>query len=177
MIGVSAKAGLGAALCRKFAAEGHHVLAAGRTQQRLDAVVAEIAEAGGKATALVVDATNEADVIAAFDRAFADDESAPADLIVYNAGNNARGDLAEMSVEFFEQVWRVTCLGGFLVAREATRRLRPLGRGTVLFTGATAALRSKPPFILHLRAVKPHFARLHSRPPATWDHVESMSRM
>ncbi len=165
VIGVSASEGLGAALCRKFAREGHHVVVAGRTETRLANVVEEIESNGGSATVCAMDTTVEADVIRAFDVAMADNEHAPADIIVYNAGNNARGDLAEMTAEFFENVWRVTCLGGFLVAREATRRLRPLGRGTVMFTGATASVRSRPPFTAFasgkaaLRAVAQSMAR------------------
>ncbi|MEM7404568.1 MAG: SDR family NAD(P)-dependent oxidoreductase [Pseudomonadota bacterium] len=166
VVGVSAKAGLGAALCRKFAAEGLHVLAAGRSADRLGELVQDIEAAGGQAQAVVMDTTVEADVTAAFDRAFEDDaQSGPAGIVVYNAGNNARGDLGEMTNEFFEQVWRVTCLGGFMVAREATRRLRQIGRGTVIFTGATASLRSRPPFTAFasgkaaLRAVAQSMAR------------------
>jgi len=52
------------------------------------------------------------------------------------------GQLHEMEATFFESVWRVGCFGGFLVGREAVRRMLP--RGTVLFTGATASLRGKP---------------------------------
>jgi NAD(P)-dependent dehydrogenase (short-subunit alcohol dehydrogenase family) len=46
----------------------------------------------------------------------------------------------------FEDFWRIGCFGGFLVGREAARRLVPLGRGTVLFTGASGSLRGKPGF-------------------------------
>ena len=68
------------------------------------------------------------------------------DLVVFNAGNNARHDFRTMPAEFFEQTWRVATLGGFLVGREAARRLAPRGRGTVVFTGASASLRGRPPF-------------------------------
>ena len=166
VVGVGAEAGLGAALCRKFAAEGRHVLVAGRTPAKIERVVATIADAGGAATAVPVDTTSEADVVSLFDRAFTgDDDGGPADLVVYNAGNNARGNLREMPAQFFEDVWRVVCLGGFLVGREAARRLVPLGRGTVLFTGATASVRSRPPFTAFasakaaLRAVAESMAR------------------
>jgi NAD(P)-dependent dehydrogenase (short-subunit alcohol dehydrogenase family) len=145
VVGVGAEQGLGAALCRRFAAEGYHVLVAGRTQAKLDAVVDTIATAGGRAVAVPTDTTSEADVIRLFDRAMAPGDGAePADLVVYNAGNNQRQDFREVSAESFEAMWRVGCFGGFLVGREAARRLVPLGRGTVLFTGASASLRGKP---------------------------------
>ena len=53
-------------------------------------------------------------------------------------------DFRELSAELFERFWRVGCFGGFLVGREAARRLVPLRRGTVIFTGASASLRGKP---------------------------------
>ena len=138
VIGVGPDQGLGAQLCKRFAAEGLHVLVAGRTRSALDAVVADITAAGGNATAVVADATNEADTIALFDKAGADLE-----LAIYNAGNAAMGQLHDMDARYFEDVWRVGCFGGFLVGREAVRRMLPRGRGTVLFTGATASLRGR----------------------------------
>ena len=72
VIGVSASEGLGAALCRKFAREGHHVVVAGRTETRLANVVEEIESNGDSATVCAMDTTVEADVIRAFDVAMAD---------------------------------------------------------------------------------------------------------
>ncbi len=147
VVGVGAGRGLGAALCRRFAAGGHHVLAAGRTAQKLDAVVAAIRAGGGSAEALECDATREADVERLFDRAMAGTGARePADLVVYNAGINQRIDFRELSAADFESFWRIGCFGGFLVGREAARRLVPLGRGTVIFTGASASLRGRPGF-------------------------------
>jgi NAD(P)-dependent dehydrogenase (short-subunit alcohol dehydrogenase family) len=154
VVGVGAEQGLGAALSRRFAAEGHHVLVAGRTPARLDRVVATILAAGGSAEAVATDATREADVHRLFDRAMAPGEGrAPADLIVSNAGNNRRLDFRELSAAAFEDFWRVGCFAGFLVGREAARRLVPLGRGTVIFTGASASLRGKPGYA-HFAAAK-----------------------
>ena len=68
------------------------------------------------------------------------------EIVVYNAGNNEFRSLLEMDVEFWERLWRLCCLGGFLVGREAARRMLPRGRGTLIFTGATASIRARPPF-------------------------------
>src|SRR5277367_6075852 len=153
-IGVGAEQGLGAALCRRFAAGGHHVLVAGRTADKLAQVVRTIAESGGSAEPVIVDTTREADIVGLFERAMAPGAGrAPADLVAYNAGNNRRIDFRETSAETFEEFWRVGCLGGFLVGREAARRLVPLGRGTMLFTGASGSLRGKPGFA-HFAAAK-----------------------
>lgn len=154
VVGVGAERGLGAALCRRFAAEGYHVLVAGRTADRIDQVVRTIRAAGGSADPVPTDATREEDVIRLFDRAFASDAAAgPPDLIVSNAGNNQRIDFRELSAQTFEDFWRVGCFAGFLVGREAVRRMVPLGRGTVIFTGASASLRGKPGFA-HFAAAK-----------------------
>ena len=80
-----------------------------------------------------------------FDKAMADDaDGAPADLLVFNMGNNAAVDFREMTAQHFEDSWRVGCFAGFLFGREAMRRLAPLGRGTVIFTGASGSLRGRP---------------------------------
>jgi NAD(P)-dependent dehydrogenase (short-subunit alcohol dehydrogenase family) len=138
VIGVGPDRGLGAQLCRRFAAEGLHVLVAGRTAEKLDAVVSSIEKAGGSAESVVCDATHEADTKTLFDRA-GDGLS----LAIYNAGNNTPGRIEDMEAAYFEQSWRVCCFGGFLFGREAIRRMKPLGGGTLLFTGASASLRGR----------------------------------
>lgn len=154
VVGVGAERGLGAALCRRFAAEGYHMLVAGRTPEKTERVVLTIRGTGGSAEPVAVDTTREDDVVRLFDRAVAPgDGRDPADLVVFNAGGNQRIDFRELSAADFEGFWRVGCLGGFLVGREAARRLAPLGRGTVIFTGASASLRGKPGFA-HFAAAK-----------------------
>jgi NAD(P)-dependent dehydrogenase (short-subunit alcohol dehydrogenase family) len=154
VVGVGAEQGLGAALCRRFAAEGYHVFVAGRTSGKIEEVAHTIVGAGGSAEAIVTDTTREDDVARLFDRAMAPrDRLDPVDLVTYNAGNNRRIDFREATAKQFEDFWRVGCFGGFLVGREAARRLVPLGRGTVLFTGASASLRGKPGYA-HFAAAK-----------------------
>jgi NAD(P)-dependent dehydrogenase (short-subunit alcohol dehydrogenase family) len=154
IVGVGAERGLGAALSRRFAAEGYHVLVAGRTPEKIAAVARTIGAAGGSAEAVAVDTTREDDVVRLFDRAMSPgDGRDPADVVIFNAGNNRRIDFRELSAEQFEQFWRLGCFGGFLVGREAARRLAPLGRGTIIFTGASASLRGKPGFA-HFAAAK-----------------------
>ncbi len=144
VIGVGACAGLGAALCRRFAAEGLHVYLSGRSADKLEAVAKEIREAGGDATPVVADATTPADVMRLFDTAC--ECSGPPALSVYNAGNNRFRPLLEMDDAFFEDLWRLCCFGGFVFGQEAARRMLPAGGGTLIFTGATASLRARPPF-------------------------------
>jgi NAD(P)-dependent dehydrogenase (short-subunit alcohol dehydrogenase family) len=127
IIGVGPDRGLGAQLCKRFAKEGLHVVAAGRTPASLDAVVADIRKAGGEASSDVADATKEADVAALFSHAGTD-----VDVAIYNAGNNTPGRILEMEADYFEKSWRAACYGGFLFGREALRHMVPRKRGTIL---------------------------------------------
>ena len=154
VVGVGAERGLGAALCRRFAQGGYHVLVAGRTQAKIGRVAETIAAAGGSAEPIAMDATRESDVAGLFERAMAPgDGFDPTELVVSNAGNNQRIDFRELTSQQFEDFWRVGCFSGFLVGREAARRLVPLGRGSIIFTGASASIRGKPGFA-HFAAAK-----------------------
>lgn len=145
--GIGAEEGIGAAVARRFAREGYHVFAAGRTQAKIDQVVATIKARGGSAEAVLVDLTREGEVEALFDRAFTPRTGFEApDVVVFNAGDNRMIPFREVDAKLFEAFWRVGCFAGFLVGREAARRLVPLGRGTVLFTGASGSLRGKAGF-------------------------------
>ena len=145
VVGVGAEQGLGAALCRRFAAEGYHVMVVGRTMAKVAKVAETIKISGGSAEAIEADATDEAAIIQLFEHAFApSDGFAPPDLIVFNAGNNRNIGFRDMTAAEFEEFWRIGCFGGFLVGREAARHMVPLGRGTVIFSGASGSLRGKP---------------------------------
>lgn len=144
IVGVGAEQGLGAALCRLLASKGYHVIIAGRTPAKIDKVVETIKASGGKAEAIETDATDEAAVVRLFEHAFkARDGIAAPDFIVFNAGINRPIGFRDLTAAQFEEFWRICCFGGFLVGREAARHLTPLGRGTVIFTGASASLRGK----------------------------------
>jgi NAD(P)-dependent dehydrogenase (short-subunit alcohol dehydrogenase family) len=144
VIGVGQSQGLGAAIARRTAREGLHTFVAGRTEGRLDSIVNEIESEGGRATAVATDTTQSADVERLFDRAMT--EGGSLDFVAYNAGNAHMGTVAQTDEEAFEQVWRVCCLGGFLVGREAARLMVEQGSGSIIYTGATASLRARPPF-------------------------------
>jgi NAD(P)-dependent dehydrogenase (short-subunit alcohol dehydrogenase family) len=154
VVGVGAERGLGAALCRRVAAGGYHVIVAGRTPAKIEIVAGAIAGTGGSAEAVETDATDEASIARLFDRAMSPGEGRDAiDLVVSNAGNNQKIDFRDITAAQFEDFWRVGCFSGFLVGREAARRLVPLGRGTIIFTGASASIRGKPGFA-HFSAAK-----------------------
>ena len=143
VLGVGAVRGLGSSVALRAAAGGLHVVVAGRSAERLAAVVAAIEATGGTATAVVADATREDDVQSLFEAAAA--LAGRVELAVYNAGNNMPGRIADMEAGYFEDCWRIGCFGGFLFGREAARRMLP-GGGTLIFTGASASLRGRPGF-------------------------------
>jgi NAD(P)-dependent dehydrogenase (short-subunit alcohol dehydrogenase family) len=67
-------------------------------------------------------------------------------IAVFNAGANFRSSILDTPAEMFEKIWRLGCYAGFLFGREAARRMMPRGRGTILFTGATASMRGSAQF-------------------------------
>ena len=144
IVGVGAEQGLGAALCRLLASKGYHVVIAGRTPAKIDKVAETIKASGGSAEAIETDATDEAAVVRLLEHAFTQQDGIAApDFIVFNAGINRPIGFRDLTAAQFEEFWRICCFGGFLVGREAARHLVPLGRGTVIFTGASASLRGK----------------------------------
>lgn len=144
VIGVGSEDGVGGAVCRRFAREGFHVVVAGRTEAKVAGVAEALREGGARASHAVGDATRGEGVRAFFDAAEAVD--GPPDVVVYNVGNNRFSPLRDMTDDFFEDLWRVCCFGGFLTGREAATRMIPAGGGTLIFTGATASMRARPPF-------------------------------
>lgn len=143
VVGVGASRGLGAAAARRFAREGLHVVIAGRTREKLDGVAAEITASGGSVEPVVGDASLEADAA----RFVATAEArGPLAIALHNAGSNRQDSILELERANFEQLWRDHCLGGFLIGREAARRMVPRGAGTILFTGASGSLRGRAGF-------------------------------
>jgi NAD(P)-dependent dehydrogenase (short-subunit alcohol dehydrogenase family) len=141
VVGVGANRGIGAALCRRFSAGGLHVYAASRSPGKLTDVVEPIRSRGGSITPVLVDTTDASSVQALFERI--DGEGRALELVAYNVGKNTPRTFLTTTPEFFEQVWREGPLGGFLIGREAVRRMLARTRGTLLYTGASGSLRGK----------------------------------
>lgn len=141
---VGAGTGTGAEIAKRFAAEGYGVALARRNAAALAPLVEEIEAAGGRAAAVGVDAGDEAGVSGLFEQA--ESTLGLVEVAVFNAAGITRQPVVETSVEEFERVWRATSLGGFLVGREAARRMLPRGTGTILFTGATASVKASANF-------------------------------
>lgn len=136
--------GLGAAAARRFAAAGFAVAIAARTAEKLDPIVAAIGKAGGKAIALTADATNEAEVTELVARTERD--LGPLGVAIYNASGRVVKSVLELTGAEVEEAWRRSCLGGFFLGREAAKRMVTRESGTILFTGATSAMRGSANF-------------------------------
>lgn len=133
--------GVGGAIARAFAAEGFAVCVTRRARnvEQLGGLVDEIRGSGGAAHAFGVDARSEEETTALFDKI--ESEIGPIEVVVFNIGANVRFGIRETTARVFTKVWEMACLSGFLAGREAARLMVPRGRGTILFTGATASVR------------------------------------
>jgi NAD(P)-dependent dehydrogenase (short-subunit alcohol dehydrogenase family) len=136
---VGAGDAIGAAVARRFAAGGYSVCIARRDAAKSQALVDELKATGQQATAYSVDARQENQVKKLF--ADVEREYGPIEICLFNAGSNAKKPLLETSERLFFKAWELACYAGFLVGREAAGSMVKHGRGTILFTGATASIR------------------------------------
>ena len=138
---VGAGDGVGSAIARAFAREGLAVCVTRRPRhlEQLEALADAIRAEGGQAHAFGVDARNEAGMIALVDRIEAD--IGPLEVVVFNIGANVRFPVVETTAQVYSKVWEMAALAGFFTGREAARVMGPRGKGSILFTGATASTR------------------------------------
>ena len=133
--------GLGGAIARRFAREGFHAVVARRTAEGLEPLVEEIRAGGGVATPIGVDARKEDQVVELFERV--ERELGPIEVAVHNIGANVSIPIVDFETRTYFKIWEMACFSGFLMGREAARRMVKRKRGTILFTGATASVRGR----------------------------------
>ncbi|MBT7233262.1 MAG: SDR family NAD(P)-dependent oxidoreductase [Rhodospirillaceae bacterium] len=141
---VGAGAGLGASLGRCFAGAGYNIAVAARRPERLEGLIADLTGMGVKAEAFGVDAADEDGMAGVFDAAEAN--LGPIDLALYNVNGRTVKELTELSIDDFENSWRALCLGGFIMGREAAKRMLPRGAGSIFYTGGRGARRGLSEF-------------------------------
>ena len=134
----------GGAIARRFAREGYTACLVRRSGDKLAPLVAQIESEGGSALACACDARKEEEVAALFERV--ERESGPVEVFVFNVGANVPCSILDETGRKYFKIWEMACFAGFLTAREAARRMAARGRGTILFTGATASLRGSANF-------------------------------
>jgi len=136
--------GLGRALAVRFAQGGFRVALVSRHDESVRAVQTEVEGNGGSARAFLADVTDEESVRSTIRRIH--EEMGAPEVLLYNAGAFQLGGILELSTATFEQAWRVNCLGGFVLAQAVLPSMLERGRGTIIFSGATASLRGSARF-------------------------------
>jgi NAD(P)-dependent dehydrogenase (short-subunit alcohol dehydrogenase family) len=163
IIVIGAGDALGGSVAQRFAREGYEAVIVRRHGDQLEPLAAAIRAEGGIAHPVGADARKEDQMLALFARVEA--EIAPIEACVFNIGANVRFPITEMTSRVFTKVWEMACFSGFLAGREAAKAMLPRGRGTIIFTGATASVRGRDGFAAFaaakhgLRAVAQSMAR------------------
>ena len=130
--------GNGAALARRFAAEGYAVALLARSVALSATLAAELVDSRAYACD-VADAASVKTVFASIRSELGD-----VDVLVFNAGGGTWGSVEEITPEAFEASWRVNALGALLVSQEVIPAMKRAGAGAIIFIGATASLRGMP---------------------------------
>ncbi|OAP62467.1 hypothetical protein AYL99_04670 [Fonsecaea erecta] len=143
---VGAGPGIGEAVARRFVAGGFCVALLARTEDKLQKMAQGIDADHGKGSAqyYITDLRQESSVLASFQRIRA--ELGPVAVLVYNAGArrvNGRAIL-DTSSEEFENFTKINLFGAFWATKCVLPDMLAAGKGTILFTGATGALRGNP---------------------------------
>lgn len=136
--------GTGGAVARRFAREGYIACILRRNAEKLQPLIDSIEAIGGVVYPFAGDASQEADivrVVAAIER-----DIAPVEVAVFNIGANYRFSITETPASVFLEAWQRGCFAGFLMGREVAKTMTARGRGTIIFTGATASLRGREGF-------------------------------
>ena len=134
----------GGAIARRFAREGYVAVVTRRELASLDGLLAQIRAEGGEAVGFGSDAREEDQVVALFDQI--EREVAPLEAVVFNIGANVNFPIRETTSRVYRKVWEMAAFAGFLAGREAAKVMVPRGRGTIIFTGATASIRGREGF-------------------------------
>lgn len=134
----------GGAIAAAFARDGLVAVPVRRTADGLAPLAARIAAEGGQCVPIGADARDEDAMIALFDRVERD--IGPIEVMAFNIGANSPMPILDETVRRYRKIWEMCALAGFITGREAARRMVPRGRGTILFTGATASLRGAASF-------------------------------
>jgi NAD(P)-dependent dehydrogenase (short-subunit alcohol dehydrogenase family) len=134
----------GGAIARRFAKEGYIACVTRRSENKLQPLLEEIRAAGGQAHGFGSDARIESEMIALIEKIERD--IAPIEVAVFNIGANVRFSILDTTSRVYQKVWEMACFSGFLMGRETARVMLPRGRGTIIFTGATASLRGRDGF-------------------------------
>lgn len=141
---IGAGADTGGAVAHAFAREGYQACLARRPRNvdELEILAQSIRAEGNIAHVTPVDARDEDAMIELVERIESD--IASIEVAVFNIGANVNFPITETTGRVYRKVWEMAAFSGFLMGREVAKRMEARGRGTILFTGATASLRGGP---------------------------------
>lgn len=134
---IGAGAGISGAFASKLQSQGYKVAVAARNMNRLKELAQSI-----NALPLEVDAGDPSSIELAF--AKVEDLLGVPDVVLYNPSARIRGDLLTLNIDKAADAIKVTAIGALAAAQSAAKRMLPRGRGTILFTGATAGIKAFP---------------------------------
>jgi gluconate 5-dehydrogenase len=126
--------GLGRAMAEGLAAAGAAVVLNGSDEGRLASAAAAMEAAGSRVHQARFDVTDEAAVIAAFERF--DRDGIEIDVLVNNAGIQLRKPMVELATEDWRKVIEANLTSAFVIGREAAKRMIPRGRGKIINIGS-----------------------------------------
>jgi NAD(P)-dependent dehydrogenase (short-subunit alcohol dehydrogenase family) len=131
----------GGAIARAFARDGLTACVSRRPRnaEQLETLAAAIRHEGNSAHAFPADARDEAAMVELVQTVERD--IGPIEVAVFNVGANVRFAVTDTSAQVYRKVWEMACFAGFLMGREVAKAMVARGRGTIIFTGATASLR------------------------------------
>jgi NAD(P)-dependent dehydrogenase (short-subunit alcohol dehydrogenase family) len=134
----------GGAIARRFAREGFVACVTRRSADKLQPLVDGIRAEGGEAHGFASDARKEEEVAELVERIERD--IGPIEAFVFNIGANVPCSILDETARKYFKIWEMACFSAFLTAQAVARRMVTRGRGTILFTGATAGLRGASHF-------------------------------
>ncbi len=130
--------GIGAAICRRLATDGHHVIVhANRSLDKAEAVVATIRQAGGSAEAVTFDVTDRTATAAALEKLL---ESGAIQILVNNAGIHADAVFPGMSGTQWDSVIAVSLNGFYNVTQPLTMPMIRTRWGRIVTITSVAGL-------------------------------------
>ncbi|VXD02207.1 Glucose 1-dehydrogenase [Pseudomonas sp. 8Z] len=134
----------GGAIARRFAREGYVACVTRRSLDKLQPLLDDIRDEGGEAYGFASDARREeqvAELVEGIER-----DIGPIEVMVFNIGANVPCSILEETARKYFKIWEMACFSGFLTSQAVAKRMVGRGRGTILFTGATAGLRGAAGF-------------------------------
>lgn len=137
--------GLGASLAKRFAAGGYSIALISRSEKTLEPVQKELEQQGHTAISVPADAGDVSSLKNAFNSIRTKFGTDP-EVLLYNATGFQYGGILDLKPEALQAALNITVTGGLVASQEVLPSMVKNGKGTILFTGATASLRGSAKF-------------------------------